>query len=284
MKLLQFYKGEDVRLGIQTGKGIIDVEAAAAKLGIKAPVCMLCAIRSGEEGMATLKKIEAGATEFLQDVKYAPAVTGPEKIICVGLNYRKHAEETGSPIPKFPVLFTKFASSLNAHNGEVYLTRAYKEYDYEAELVVVVGKTAKNVSKEDAKDYIFGYTCGDDVSNRFLQMNRGGQWMNGKAADGFGPIGPVIDTEVDGDNVAIKGYLNGELRQDSHTSDLIFSTPEIVSYISETITLKPGDIIFTGTPNGVIAGYPADKQAWLKPGDVYEVEIEGIGKLRNVMA
>lgn len=284
MKLLQFYKDEKICLGIQTDKGIIDVEAAAAKMGLDAPKCTICAMKAGDAGMEILKKIEAGATEFLADVKYAPVVTNPEKVICVGLNYRKHAEESNAPIPSYPVLFNKFASSLNAHNGKVVLPEGYVEYDYEAELVIVIGKTAKKVSKEEAKDYIFGFTCGNDVSNRHLQLNRGGQWMIGKATDGFGPIGPVIDTEADGDNLAIKGYLNGELRQNSNTNDLIFDTATIVSYISETITLNPGDIIFTGTPNGVIFGYPEDQRNWLKPGDVYEVEIENIGKLSNTMA
>ncbi|MGE4483953.1 MAG: fumarylacetoacetate hydrolase family protein [Oscillospiraceae bacterium] len=283
MKLLQFLKGGEICLGIQTDKGIIDVAEAAEKLGVQAPKCMKGAIKAGKEGMQVLEKIEKGAVEFLADVKYAPVVTNPEKIMCVGLNYRKHAEETHHAIPENPVLFNKFASSLSANGEEVFLPRAYKEYDYEAELVIVIGKQAKGVSKEEAKDYIFGFTAGDDLSNRYLQMNRGGQWMIGKATDGFGPVGPVISTDVDGDNLDIKCYKNGELRQNSNTNDLIFNTSHIVSYISETITLKPGDLIFTGTPNGVIAGYPADKQDWLKPGDVIEVELEGIGKLKNIM-
>ncbi len=284
MKLLQFYKGEEIALGILTDKGVIDVAAAAAKLGVEAPGCMMCAIRSGADGMAVLEQIEAQATDYLAEVRYAPAVTGAEKVICVGLNYRKHAIETNFPIPSDPILFNKFATSLNAHEGTVELSKNYVEYDYEAELVLVIGKTAKNVSVEEAKDYIFGVTAGNDVSNRYLQKNRGGQWLNGKACDGFGPIGPCVVTGLDGDNLAIKLYKNGQLRQDSNTNDLIFDTARLVSYISETITLHPGDVIFTGTPSGVIMGLPEGQQDWLKAGDVVDVEIEGIGTLRSIMA
>ncbi len=295
MKLLQFYKeeaaccqsGRDndfegrICLGILTDKGIIDVEAAAEEMGLCAPKSVKEAAKAGEKAMAVLGEIAEKYEKYISDVKYAPVVTEPEKIICVGVNYRKHAEETNIPIPQYPILFNKFASSLSAHNGEVFLPRAYKEYDYESELVIVIGKTAKGVTYEEAKACIFGFTCGNDVSNRLLQKERGGQWMLGKATDGFAPVGPVVNTEINGDALAIKGYLNGELRQDSHTSDLIFDTAAIVSYISETITLKPGDLIFTGTPSGVIMGYPKEEQLWLRPGDVYEVEIEGIGRLKT---
>lgn len=295
VKLLQFYKEETnhcpsgcgnelkerICLGILTANGIIDVEVAAAEMGIFAPKSVKDAAKAGEKGMTVLEEIADKYEKYISDVRYAPAVTEPEKIICVGLNYRKHAEETKSPIPQYPILFNKFASSLSAHNGETFLPRAYKEYDYEAELVIVIGSTAKGVTREEARNCIFGFTCGNDVSNRLLQKERGGQWMIGKAADGFAPVGPVVDTEADGDNLAIKGYLNGELRQESRTNDLIFDTASIVSYISETVTLRPGDLIFTGTPSGVVMGYPKDEQRWLRPGDVYEVEIEGIGRLKT---
>ncbi|MBR1812363.1 MAG: fumarylacetoacetate hydrolase family protein, partial [Lachnospiraceae bacterium] len=226
-----------------------------------------------------------GATCFVKGPVLAPVVTGGDKVLCIGLNYRQHAKECNLAIPARPVLFNKFASSLSADGQVIHLLPEYKEYDYEAELVVVMGKTAKDVSPEEALSYVFGYTCGNDMSTRDLQFARGGQWVLSKALDGFGPIGPCVVTAecLDPNNLAIQSRVNGEIRQNSNTSDMIFPVQELISDLSHHLTLLPGDVIFTGTPQGVMHGYPADKKNWLKPGDTVEIEIEGIGTLTSIM-
>ena len=160
---------------------------------------------------------------------------------------------------------------------------AYLEYDYEAELVAVIGKPARNVSEEDALSYVFGYTCGNDLSTRDLQFARSNQWLLSKTFDGFAPVGPCVVTadSIDPNDLAICSYVNGEKRQNSRTSDMIFSVAQIIADLSRHFTLLPGDLIFTGTPQGVMHGYPKDQKDWLKPGDQVEIEIEGIGRLKN---
>ena len=210
-------------------------------------------------------------------------VTRPEKIVCVGLNYRKHAQEIGAPVPKQPVLFNKYNVALNHHNGTVKLPVEFaKKFDYEVELVMVMGKLAKNVAESDALSYVAGYCTGNDFTARDLQMETGGQWMIGKTPDQFAPLGPYLVTadQVDPDNLKIECRVNGETRQSSHTSDFIFNSRQMISYISRYITLKPGDIIFTGTPQGVIMGRPKDQQVWLKPGDKISCSLEKLGELR----
>ena len=213
----------------------------------------------------------------------APVVTGCDKILCIGLNYRQHAKECNLPLPPAPVLFCKFSNALAADGDAIELLPDYEEYDYEAELVAVMGKTAKNVPVENALDYVFGYTCGNDLSTRDLQFARSSQWVLSKTLDGFAPIGPCLVTaeEVDPDDLHISSRVNGELRQNSNTSDMIFSTAQIIADLSHHFPLMPGDLIFTGTPQGVMHGYPADQKNWLKPGDKVEVEIEKIGVLCN---
>ena len=286
MKLTQFLKNEKTALGLCTENGIIDVAEEARLRGLTAPATMLEAITGGEEARQALEALEKGATCFVTDPVLAPVVTGGDKVLCIGLNYRQHAKECNLAIPARPVLFNKFASSLSADGQVIHLLPEYKEYDYEAELVVVMGKTAKDVSPEEALSYVFGYTCGNDMSTRDLQFARGGQWVLSKALDGFGPIGPCVVTAecLDPNNLAIQSRVNGEIRQNSNTSDMIFPVQELISDLSHHLTLLPGDVIFTGTPQGVMHGYPADKKNWLKPGDTVEIEIEGIGTLKNTLA
>jgi len=208
-------------------------------------------------------------------------VTEPEKIVCIGLNYRRHAAETNNPVPKLPILFNKYNSALNCCGGTVAVSKEKAEqFDYEAELVIVIGRTARNVSEADAPKYIFGYATGNDFTARDLQ-SRSSQWMLGKTLDGSGLVGPWLVTadQVDGDNLKIECRVNGEVRQSSNTSDMVFNCKQLVSYISDYMTLQPGDIIFTGTPEGVIAGYPKEKQVWLKPGDRIVSSIEKLGDL-----
>ncbi|MEK4566782.1 fumarylacetoacetate hydrolase family protein [Alkalihalobacillus sp. FSL R5-0424] len=218
-----------------------------------------------------------------EETSFAPVVSNPEKIVCVGLNYRKHADETGSPYPEVPILFNKFNNTLAGHHQAITIPEVSQEVDYEVELAIVIGKTAKNVTEEDALNYVFGYTVANDLSARDLQMKTP-QWLLGKTCDGFNPIGPFLVTadEIgDPQSLTLETKVNGELRQHSSTSDMIFSCKEIISYISRHFTLKPGDLILTGTPEGVVLGLPKEKRVYLKSGDTVSVSIEKIGTLTN---
>jgi 2-keto-4-pentenoate hydratase/2-oxohepta-3-ene-1,7-dioic acid hydratase in catechol pathway len=189
------------------------------------------------------------------------------------------------PIPEVPILFNKFNNTVSAHQDIINLPFNSTQVDYEAELVIVIGKKARRVCKEEALDYVFGYCNVNDLSARDLQF-RTNQWLLGKSCDRFSPIGPYLVTadEVgDPNQLQIRTWVNGELRQDSNTSDMIFACNELVSYISQHMTLDPGDIILTGTPEGVIFGYPKEKRVWLKDGDVLTVEIEKLGRITNKM-
>jgi 2-keto-4-pentenoate hydratase/2-oxohepta-3-ene-1,7-dioic acid hydratase in catechol pathway len=202
-------------------------------------------------------------------------------VICVGANYRKHAIESGLSIPEEPIYFAKYANSLSGHREVIPVPKMAVEVDYEVELVAVMGKPAKNVSVESALDYVFGYAAGNDLSVRELQF-RSHQWLYGKAIDGFAPLGPYIvtaDEVPNPQNLNLKCWVNGELRQDSNTEDMIFSTAKLISDLSQIMTLQPGDVIYTGTPEGVIMGM--EEKNWLQPGDEIVCEIEGLGSLVN---
>ena len=280
MKLTQFYRDGKPALGIVIEAGVVDVAAEAAKRGVSAPATMMEAIAA--EDLSVLQALAEGASCFAEG-EAAPVVTGNDKTLCIGLNYRQHAKECNLPLPPAPVLFNKFSNALAADGDSIYLDPAYREYDYEAELVAVIGKPARNVSEEDALNYVFGYTCGNDLSTRDLQFARSNQWLLSKTFDGFAPIGPCVVTadSICPNDLAISSVVNGELRQNSRTSDMIFSTAQIIADLSRHFTLQPGDLIFTGTPQGVMHGYPADKKNWLKPGDTVSVTIEGIGTITN---
>ena len=208
----------------------------------------------------------------------------PTKILCVGLNYKSHAEETGGEAPKEPVIFSKFNDALAADGQEIALPPWHRCYDYEAELVVVMGKPLFHAESEDeAKSAIGGYTCGNDLSARDCQF-RSNQWLIGKSFPGFAPIGPRIVPASEFDPQTphrITCAVNDETVQDDDVTNMIFSCANIVAYISQFIALEPGDLIFTGTPAGVILGKPKGHRVWLKPGDEVTVTIEGIGTLRN---
>ena len=235
----------------------------------------------------TMEDLLAGAVpeNFGAEIReYAPAnVVTPGKLLCVGLNYQAHADRVEYVRADCPILFSKFADSLVPSGAEIELPPWEDSYDYEAELLIVIGKTAWNITEEEAEEHIFGYTCGNDLSLRTAQK-RTSQWLIGKAMPGFGPCGPAVVTADSFDpeeGKSIRSYVNGELRQNGSTADMIFSCKEIVAYASRYIRLEPGDLIFTGTPSGVALEDPDAK--WLKPGDLVEVEIEGIGKLVNRM-
>lgn len=195
----------------------------------------------------------------------------PSKIVALGLNYRQHAEETKLPIPSLPLIFLKPSTAVIGPDDEIVLPRDSSRVDYEGELGVVIGRKAKYVPKEKVNDYILGYTCVNDVTERHVQK-ADGQWTRAKGYDTFAPIGPWVETEVAPDDLKVETYLNGELRQSARTSGLIFGVAELVSFISDVMTLLPGDIIATGTPSGI---------GKMNPGDVVEVRIEKVGILRN---
>jgi len=207
----------------------------------------------------------------------------PGKIIAVGLNYKNHAAEAGVPLPEFPVLFTKWTTSLIPHEANIVIPKGVVQTDWEAELAIVIGKRASKVPIEDAMSYISGYTAMNDVTDREAQ-SKDGQWVRAKSYDTFGPIGPVIiPASAIGDphNLKIEARLNGKTMQSSNTSNLIFKLDFLISYISARITLEPGDVITTGTPHGV--GAFLKPPIFMKPGDVIEIEIEKIGILRNTL-
>jgi 2-keto-4-pentenoate hydratase/2-oxohepta-3-ene-1,7-dioic acid hydratase in catechol pathway len=199
------------------------------------------------------------------------------------LNYRDHAAESGAAIPRDPILFSKYATSLVGHEAAIVLPAVSLEVDFEAELVIVVGKGGRHIKEADALNHVAGYTIGHDVSARDWQLKKDGkQWMVGKTFDTFAPLGPVLvtaDEAGDPHRLAIKLRLNGQTMQDSNTSQMIFNVPVTLAYLSQVFTLEPGDLIFTGTPPGV--GFARKPPVYLKGGDVVEVEIEGLGVLRN---
>ena len=284
LKFVNFQLNNQIRLGVKVKNGIMDIAQVSDAYSLEVPNTIEQIIVAGKSVIEKLQKY-VESTSFLIDednIVYAPCVTNPEKIICIGLNYLDHANESKMEIPLSPVVFSKFSNALAGNKQEILLPINAKQFDYEAELVIVIGKTAESVSRENAMSYIFGYTIGNDLSARDLQF-RTGQWLLGKTCDGFAPIGPYLVTadEVNPSDLEISCRVNGELRQQGNTKNMIFDCAYIVSYLSHHMTLKPGDIIFTGTPAGVILGYPEGKRVWLKSGDEVSVSIEKIGTLIN---
>lgn len=207
----------------------------------------------------------------------------PSKIICIGLNYRKHAAEAGMAVPEVPIIFMKATSSLCGPFDPIFIPKNSVKTDWEVELAVVIGRRAKYVSKEDALDYVAGYCVHNDVSERDFQLHHGGQWVKGKSADHFAPLGPVLvtsDEVKDPHNLRLWLKLNGKILQDSNTSDLVFDIPTLISHLSQYMTLLPGDVISTGTPAGVGMGLKPEPR-YLQPGDVVELGIDGLGESRQ---
>lgn len=276
MRLLQFYKLQDEERRLRVGLLKDGSEIAVLREGLTA---MDIIKDSGNPSL--LAEVEQSR---LDEVKLLPPVTNPEKIICIGLNYHDHVVESNMQVPKVPVLFPKYNNCLVGHEDKVIIPEEVSQCDYEVELAVVIGRTASKVSLESAMEYVYGYTIVNDVSARDIQLNEP-QWTRGKTIDGFAPTGPWI---VTGDEIGNPGQLgislklNGETMQHSSTKELIFDVPYLISFLSRTITLQPGDIISTGTPPGV--GMGKNPQVWLKAGDVVEATVEGIGTLRNTFA
>jgi 2-keto-4-pentenoate hydratase/2-oxohepta-3-ene-1,7-dioic acid hydratase in catechol pathway len=266
MILLHYVSNGSTRLAVKTEQGIFDAGGTT-----------LADIFAGKAPRVTGDPLDEATLE------YAPSVPNPGKILCIGQNYRKHVEETGATMPEHPVLFAKFHNALAASGQDVPLRKVSTQYDYEAELVIVIGRRADAVSEAQATDYVFGYTNGNDISARDLQRLTS-QWILGKSLDRCGPIGPWLCSRDEMGQLGaqpIRCTVNGELRQDSVLGDLIFSVPELVSFISRHIPLDPGDVIFSGTPSGVAMG--REDKPWLKPGDEVVVEVGPLGRLVNRM-
>lgn len=282
-------------LGVRRENRILDVGKAGKALKVAVPATTDELVEG--KALAGLKKVLAApvssvkaALVAVEEARFGPCITRPQKIIMLGFNYRKHAMETGTPIPKAPVLFNKYNNALLGHEGVIQLPKQVaKKFDYEIELQVVMGKTARNVSEADALGHVFGYATGNDFSARDLQFRdgKGSQFMLGKTSDGFMPVGPwLVGAELVGDpqNLKVETRVNGETRQSSNTNDMIFSCAQIIAYASSIFTLFPGDLISTGTPEGVIVGKPEAQQAWLKAGDRIECSVEKCGELRFTLA
>lgn len=285
MKLINMLVNGQFHLGLVTDRGVIDVTELEMKIDTKAPQSMMEAIRMGRENaLPSLQEVQVLAKTYLSEdeITYAPAVDSPSKILCAGVNYRAHIEETrGSFDPAaVPTIFAKFNNTLAPHKGIVRRNRNSQKHDYEAEIAVVIGKRAAYVKPENAEAYIFGYTLANDISARDLQKATS-QWIPGKTCDTFCPLGPCIVTAdvLKYDAMHITGYKNGEQRQEGWSADMIHNIPQLVSFLSGCCTLEPGDVILTGTPSGVILGRPEGMQDWLQPGDVLTVREDTIGEL-----
>lgn len=287
MKLLNFHPRPQVgaHLGAVLDGKIFDLTKAFPRdLRFRSVSALL---RGGPESLRRARRrIKEGAGRIkprlgLDEIHYAAPIDERSRIFCVGLNYADHAAENKLPPPESPIFFAKLASVAIGHNQPIPLPTISRQVDYEAEFAFVIGKRARRVSVADARSYIAGFTIMNDVSARDLQF-QDKQWFRGKNCDGFAPLGPWLvtaDEILDPDNLGITLRLNGQMRQSSNTGKLFFKPAQLLSFLSQTLTLEPGDLISTGTPGGI--GYYADPKVFLKQGDTVEIEIDGIGVLRN---
>ena len=276
---------------------VLDVRKASQLLGMTAPVTLEELLREGNARglhalVAAAKASPKAKTAMVKEssITFGRLLTNPGKIVCIGLNYKAHLEEINEKLPSVPILFNKYNNALAAHQCVIKLPPrevAYK-FDYETELLIVMGKKARNVPEADALNYVAGYCTAHDFSARDLQLETPSvQWMIGKTLDSFGPIGPYFvsaDLVGDPNNLTIQTHVNGEERQSSNTSHMIFNPQKLIAYITKMWTLEPGDIIWSGTPQGVILGYPKEKQVWLKAGDEIVSSIEKLGELKFRLA
>ena len=299
MKLLTFSTVSHPlpRLGVMRGTDIVDIESAALLAGMKLafdPTDMVSLIVAGDAGLDQVKKLLAlhrtGTPESVEVFTHAPIPRPRKNVFCVGWNYLQHFEEgerlrqTGQELPTKPVFFTKATTAVNGPLDGVICDPALSDkFDWEVELGVIIGKGGKSIAEENALDHIFGYTVVNDISARNVQRAHGGQWFKGKSFDGTCPMGPYLVTkeEVDHNNLQLTCHVNGVLKQNSNTKYMYFKIPRLVAELSRGMTLEPGDIISTGTPEGV--GFARTPPEYLQPGDVLETEITGVGYMRNRM-
>ena len=283
-KFMTYIKEEKTCIGAVRGDEIIDISDL-----FNNPKDLLPLVQAGEAGIQKSEKALLGGDRKkikLKDAKLCAPIKTPAKIVAIGLNYIDHCHESGLAVPEKPVVFTKHTNTITGPNDDVcWRTEITTEVDYEVELGVIIGKKTSRVSREDALEHVFGYSVVNDVSARDLQLGGGaGQWDLGKSLDTFCPWGPVIVTRdeiPDPQNIDVRLRLNGEIRQESNTRNMIFSVAYLVSYLSQYMTLIPGDLIATGTPPGV--GMGMDPKSYMTDGDICETEIDGIGTLRNKM-
>jgi 2-keto-4-pentenoate hydratase/2-oxohepta-3-ene-1,7-dioic acid hydratase in catechol pathway len=271
MRLLTFHRDGDLRVGLLGADGVAELATDDFNgLLTRTP--------------AEIERLATGPRTDAAGLRLGPCVPRPGKIICIGLNYRRHAEEAGMAVPETPVLFSKFNNSLAASGDDVPLPEVAQQYDYEAELGVVIGRTTRHAGEAEALDHVWGYCCCNDVSARDLQFVTT-QWLLGKTLDRFLPVGPHLvsgDEAGDPQAMSIRCTVNGDVRQDSNTADMVFGVAELVSYLSRHFTLEAGDLIATGTPQGVAQGRPG--KPWLVPGDEVVVEVGSLGRLTNRMS
>ena len=286
VQLITFSVDGEKRPGAIKGDRVLDLKAAGLPAGETGD--LLAIVRGGDPLLARARSAVAdwNAQDLpLDAVKLEAPILHPPKVIGIGLNYIDHCREANMAVPEEPVIFTKYPTSVTGPYDDVqWYKDVCQNVDYEVELGVVIGKPASRVSKEDALDYVLGYTVVNDVSARDLQLGGAGQWDIGKSLDTFCPYGPAIITSSEVENphnLDLRLTVNGEMRQKSNTSNLIFKIPELIAYLSKGITLLPGDLIATGTPFGVAMGM--ENPIWLKDGDVCEAQIDGLGTIRNTM-
>lgn len=292
MKIVSFERDGALHTGaLLDGDLVLDFDHAGAGLpGSEGPLewanidgaCHQAARRLVESAGGLLGRLRgSGAVLAVAEVKLTAPIPRPGKVICIGLNYRDHAEESGLEVPSSPLVFSKFSSCVVGPQDDVILPKGAAQVDYEAEFGVVIGRAAHHVSKEDAMDYVLGYCNVNDISARDFQF-ADGQWQRGKSCDTFCPSGPFIATAdeiADPENLRIQFRLNGETLQDSSTSQLIFGVAELIAHLSGFVALEPGDLISTGTPPGV--GFARKPPVYIQSGDKMEVEVEGLGVLEN---
>jgi len=282
MKLVTFLRQDQFRLGaLRPDRTVVDLNQADPKL----PADMISFLAGGDKALAlaseAIAAAPARATYPLRDITLKAPILHPGKIICIGLNYRDHAAESGQAVPEYPTVFAKFANCVIGPGEPIVHPKISKMVDYEAEMAVVIGQRAKAVSVREALNYVGGYMCLNDVSARDYQ-NRTSQWVIGKSFDTFAPMGPCLVTanEIpDPQALDIRLSIGQELLQNSNTSNLVFTVQDLVAELSAVMTLEPGDVIATGTPGGV--GFARKPPRWLRPGDVVRIEIERIGVLEN---
>jgi len=281
MKLVTYTTGDSARLGALRDDRVIDLAEAS---GGRLPADMLAFLQRGEPAMEEARGVASSATSALtlSEVTLLAPIRNPSKIVAIGLNYMDHCREQNREPPEMPVIFAKFPTAVVGPGAAIRWDPALTgQVDYEAELAVVMGRTARHVSAAEALDYVAGYACCNDVSARDLQFGDG-QWVRGKSLDTFCPLGPWLvtrDEVPDPHNLAISCTVNGEILQDSSTAELVFRVPQLVEFISRAFTLLPGDVIATGTPGGV--GVFRSPQVFLQDGDVVTIRVEGLGALTN---
>jgi 2-keto-4-pentenoate hydratase/2-oxohepta-3-ene-1,7-dioic acid hydratase in catechol pathway len=289
LKIARYRHGHEQTYGIVSQSAVLSLPSLAKRLSKEVPLTLKSFIEENASALPASEQLLKQASRKdikivsipLSQVSFMAPITFPPKIICLGLNYFDHAAETNSEVPNEPIIFMKPHTAITGPNQKIIKPNFVKKLDYEGELCIIMGKTAKNVSEAEAKEYVFGYTVFNDVSARDLQF-KDGQWTRGKSFDTFAPIGPCITTENQlkkTESLTIRTWVNGELRQNGTTKNMVFNVNQIIYHLSRVMTLEPCDVIATGTPAGV--GHVMKPPQYLNDGDVIRIEIEGIGVLEN---